>query len=281
MLDTYTLTLLLAMKRTVTNRVSVEELVIRSSFLNREVKITVILPPDYSTKPYPVLWLNDGQDLMPMHMPSILDHAFAAQTIPPIVVVGVHANEDRLQEYGSTAHADFKQRGTKAGIYAEFVVLELLPHIRKTYSVSRDKRKNVLAGWSMGGLSALDIVWNHSDTFNKVGVFSGSLWWRLKAYNRGYKDDKHRIVHQMIRNGHKRDGLKFWFEAGTEDEKADRNKNGLIDSIDDTIDLINELKHKGYSEHSDIQFVLVKEGQHDLQTWADIMPFFLQWAFGK
>jgi len=269
------------MHRSLSHPVTVQEFSLRSSFLNREVTVTVILPPGYHRRPYPVLWLNDGQDLAPMQMQALMQQAFQNGVIPHLLVVGVHANHDRLQEYGSSAAADFKQRGSKAGIYAEFFTQELVPYIRNTYSVSRDKRKNVIAGWSMGGLSALDIVWNHSDMFSKVGVFSGSLWWRLKAYNRGYKDDRHRIVHQMIRTTDKREGLKFWFEAGTLDEKADRNKNGLIDAIDDTLDLIRELKLKGYSDNTDIQFVLVKDGEHDLRTWSDIMPFFLRWAFPK
>ena len=160
----------------------------------------------------------------------------------------MHANEDRLQEYGSSSAVDFKNRGSKAGLYSEFMINELLPYIRNNYSVSRDKNKNVVAGWSMGGLSAIDIVWNFPNYFGKVGVFSGSLWWRMKAYNRGYKEDKHRIIHQMIRNSEKKEGLKFWFECGTNDEQADRNKKG---------------------------------GEHNQQTWSEIMPYFLTWAFGK
>lgn len=253
---------------------------IRSSFLNRDVTLSIILPPFYEQKPYPVLWLNDGQDISSMQLTKILDDLYQQKVIKHILVVGIHANEDRLQEYGSSATPDFKNRGAKAGLYAEFLVSELMPYIRNNFSVSRDKRKNVIAGWSMGGLSAIDIAWHFNNFFGKVGVFSGSLWWRLKAYNRGYKDDKHRIIHQLIRNTPKREGLRFWFECGTNDENADRNKNGLIDSIDDTIDFIQELKQKGYNEQHDIQFVIVKNGEHNQQTWSEIMPFFLTWAFG-
>ncbi|MBK9507016.1 MAG: alpha/beta hydrolase-fold protein [Chitinophagales bacterium] len=268
------------MKLQVPERVKIESLSIRSSFLNRDVQLSIILPPAYEQKPYPVLWLNDGQDMSAMQFNRILDDLYTQEVVKPMIVVGIHANEDRLQEYGSSAAADFKNRGAKAGLYAEFLVNELLPFIRNKYSVSRDKRKNVIAGWSMGGLSAIDIAWHFSNYFGKVGVFSGSLWWRLKAYNRGYKDDKHRIIHQLIRNTPKREGLRFWFECGTNDENADRNKNGLIDSIDDTIDFIQELKQKGYNEQHDIQFVIVKDGEHNQQTWAEIMPYFLTWAFG-
>ena len=40
--------------------------------------------------------------------------------------------------------------------------------------------------------------------------------------------------------------MKFYFECGTADESADRNQNGVIDSIDDTKDLISTLIEKGY-----------------------------------
>ncbi len=260
-------------------KVGVEFTQVNSSFLQREVTITIILPPGYHQKPYPVLWLNDGQDIPALQLTEALQKLLPEKKIEPVVVVGIHANEDRLMEYGSSYTPDFKNRGSRAGLYAEFLVQELLPFVRNKYSVSRDKNKNVIAGWSMGGLSALDIAWHYPDVFRRVGVFSGSLWWRMKAYNRGYKDDKHRIVHQMIRNSEKREGLKFWFECGTKDEVADRNKNGLIDSIDDTLDLINELEAKGYNALEDIEFVLVKNGAHDQSTWGGIMPHFLQWAF--
>lgn len=262
-------------------KVRVVSSMIRSSFLNRDVEITIILPPDYKQKPYPVLWLNDGQDIASMHLETIFNTLYHNDLIKHVLVVGIHANHDRLQEYGSISAPDFKNRGAKASLYAEFLVHELIPDIRNNYSVSRDISKNVIAGWSMGGLSAIDLAWNMPETFGMVGVFSGSLWWRLKAYNRGYKDDRHRIIHQMIKNTEKREGLKFWFECGTRDENADRNKNGLIDSIDDTIDFIQELKAKGYDDKKDIEFVLVKGGEHNQQTWSELMPYFLRWAFGK
>jgi enterochelin esterase-like enzyme len=145
--------------------------------------------------------------------------------------------------------------------------------------MSKDAAKNVIAGFSLGGLSALDIAWNYTDHFSRVGVFSGSLWWRSRSMNRGYKDDRDRIIHQVIKTGAKREGLRFWLEAGTADETGDRNRNGVIDSIDDTIDLIRELKEKGYDHEDDIQFLLVKGGEHNQNTWGEVMPHFLKWAF--
>ena len=92
----------------------------------------------------------------------------------------------------------------------------------------------------------MDIAWNNPQLFDKVGVFSGSFWWRSKELGKGYTDND-RIMHNIIRNTAAKPDLKFWLQTGTKDETADRNKNGIIDSIDDTVDLIKELESKGYT----------------------------------
>ena len=74
--------------------------------------------------------------------------------------------------------------------------------------------------------------------------------------------------------------LNFFFEVGTLDETADRNNNGIIDAIDDTISLIDELVAKGYDREKDIKYVELKEGRHDVPTWAKAFPAFLQWGWG-
>jgi hypothetical protein len=65
------------------------------------------------------------------------------------------------------------------------------------------------------------------------------------------------------------------------DEIRDRNKNGIIDSIDDTLDLMKELEAKGYSPENDIRYLELKDGKHDVPTWARAMPEFLKWGWGK
>jgi hypothetical protein len=54
-------------------------------------------------------------------------------------------------------------------------------------------------------------------------------------------------MHAQIQDGHYAPWLKFFFQTGVLDEAADRNNSGIIDSIDDTMDLIKELEKKGYN----------------------------------
>ncbi len=253
-----------------------------SHALGREVRIDVFLPPGHfqSDRAYPVLFLNDGQDMETIRMADLLEHLYAAKKLKPIIVVAIHANQDRLHEYGIAGHADYKHRGAKAGNFAKFIVQELAPAVRQRYRCSEKSVDWAYGGFSLGGLSAFDIVWQHPNLFSKVGVFSGSFWWRSKPVNPA-DPDAHRILHDILHQSQLRPGLKFWLQTGTEDEEEDRNKNGIIDAIDDTLDVIKALVKLGYREGDDIRYVEITGGQHNLPTWARIMPEFLQWAFGK
>jgi enterochelin esterase-like enzyme len=81
----------------------------------------------------------------------------------------------------------------------------------------------------------------------------------------------------MIRIGEYRPGLRFWLQAGTRDETNDRNQNGIIDSIDDTLDLVTELIQKGYKQGKDVLYHQVEGGRHDLSTWKKVIPEAIYW----
>ena len=266
-------------KATLTN-ILIERSVINSKLLEREVIIDAYLPTNViEPENMSLLLINDGQDLPKMPFEDILNDLLQENKIEPVLCVGIHCGENRKMEYGVASQPDYKGRGAKAGAYTDFVFTELLPLIRKTYNVPEFKEKS-FAGFSLGGLSALDIVWNHPQEFANVGVFSGSLWWRSKGYNEGYDDNRHRLMHRQVKEGGYYSWLKFFFECGALDEIADRNKNGIIDSIDDTLDLIAELGKKGYTNDS-VKYLELEGGHHDVPTWARAFPYFLEWAWPK
>jgi hypothetical protein len=89
------------------------------------------------------------------------------------------------------------------------------------------------------------------------------------------------MVHRMVRDGKYNPGMKFFFECGEFDETEDRNNNGVIDAIDDTVDLMRELLGKGYLEGKDITYLQLKDGRHDVPTWAKALPVFLKWGWGS
>lgn len=253
-----------------------------SKLLNRDVDVNLLLPKDHSAskEKIPLLILNDGQDMEQLKVKETLETLIRENRIEKIIVAGVVAG-DRLQEYGVAAQKDYLKRGSRAKAYTKYLVSELVPYLKFKYPVDASQ-KITIAGCSMGALSAMDIAWNNPKLFDKVGCFSGAFWWRKRdSKSRLYSDARDRIMHQQIKSGKKKEGLQFWFQTGTEDEAGDRNKNGVIDSIDDALDLIIELSKKGYRPFHDIQYTEVKGGKHNLETWAEAMPEFLKWAFGK
>jgi len=260
----------------------IENHVLASEFLTRDVKVDCYLPPDRTNFSFlSLLLINDGQDLRTMHFENILKDLYRNQDIEPILCIGIHCAPDRKNEYGTAGLLDYKGRGAKAGLYARFVLEELLPYLRMTYSIISFKEK-AFAGFSLGGLCALDLVWNFPEEFTRVGVFSGSLWWRDKDQaDSDFDETTDRIMHRQIRDGIYYPWLKFFFEVGTLDEIADRNKNGVIDSIDDTVSLIEELTAKGYDAAKDITYLELKDGRHDVPTWAKAFPVFLKWGWGS
>ncbi len=257
----------------------VEENTIYSEYLEREVLFDAYFPSkSIHPEEMSLLLINDGQDLPRMDFTSILETLYDANEIEPIFCIGIHCGAERKREYGTSFTADYKGRGDKAGLYTKFIFDELLPCIRKKYHTPSFKNKS-FAGFSLGGLSAMDIVWNNASEFQKVGLFSGSLWWRRKAYDKGYEDEKDRLMHLQVRYGTMYPWLKFFLQTGVLDEKADRNNNGIIDSIDDALDLIVELKAKGYTnEH--IHYLQMDDGKHDVPTWGRAFPDFLKWGWG-
>lgn len=260
--------------------VTEQEITIDSETLKRKVTITLLMPdsPELA-EPLNLLLLNDGQELENLKLNDTLETLYNTYRIKPLLVAAIHAGEERIQEYGTAGKPDYKQRGAKAAAYTKFITTELLPAIKKQTGIAQFGT-TAFAGFSLGGLSAMDIAWNNPQLFDKVGVFSGSFWWRSRELAKGYTDND-RIMHSIIRNTAAKPDLKFWLQTGTKDETADRNLNGIIDSIDDTVDLIKELETKGYTRPADIQYLEVFGGTHNTATWAEAMPKFLVWAFGR
>lgn len=254
---------------------------ISSDHLRRKVKINMYVPSGGVTSRTSLLLINDGQDLPKMPFESILAPLCERNQVKSLLCVGIHAGEQRKREYGISDHPDYLGRGDLARYHAAFVLEELLPHIHTRFE------KEVFtdygyAGFSLGALSAFDTAWSHPHLFSTIGVFSGSLWWRsLAQEDPAYRDDQHRIIHQLVRKGDFNPGLRFYFQCGNMDETRDRNNNGIIDSVEDTVDLVRELEKKGYRLGKEIHYREMVDGRHDVQTWARAMPEFLKWGWGR
>ena len=252
-----------------------------SRHLQRHVKLTIINTPVPEEKNnFNLLLLNDGQDIEKLRVKEIIDSLYKKKLIQPLVVVAIHTN-DRIKELGIADYPDYKNNGVDAAKYSAFVDDELYPFIKKKTGV-RKFNSITIAGCSLGALSAFDIAWDHADRIDKVGVFSGSFWYRDKdAAAADYSDEKDRMMMNKLRTSRRQPHLKYWFYAGDDEEKSDRDKDGIIDVVDDTKDLITVLNSKKTITPDDITFTEIKEGKHDYDSWSHVFPSFLIWAVGR
>ena len=66
------------------------------------LRVRVLLPPGYDAKAaigYPVLYVNDGQDLEAVGLQATLATLYAQGTIRPVIVVAIDMPPDRMGAY--------------------------------------------------------------------------------------------------------------------------------------------------------------------------------------
>ncbi len=251
---------------------------IASALLQRKVVVEVIDSYCFSRYEPGLLLVNDGQDLDSLNIPGSMQQLVSEEVTRPFTCVAIKAGE-RLREYGVSGYPDYLRRGDKANLYEQFVLDELLPAVHSKTLKSYKRVNTFFAGCSLGGLSALDIAISNHHIFGGTGVFSGSLWWRKKSYVDGYTEND-RIIFTKIRTLQFVLPFRTWLMAGTNDEHNDRNQNGVIDSVDDTMDMFDLLASKNFSHCHHLQLCIARGGSHNQSTWSQYFPDFLKFAFG-
>lgn len=243
-------------------------------------RVTVYLPPGYDAareQPYPLLLALDGQTMPQWRLAETLAELVGTGEMEPVVVAAVPASPERIDEYGMAGELDFAGRGRKAKAFQDLLAGEVLPWVREHYHVATGPAGTGIFGASMGGLCAFDTAWRRPQIFGLAGIFSGSLWWRADN-STPIAQQASRLVHRTVRTTTVRPELRLWFEAGTRDESADRDGDGVIDAIQDTRELIAELEAKGFRRGTDLAYREMKDGEHHEATWARALPEFLRWA---
>jgi enterochelin esterase family protein len=243
-------------------------------------RVTVYLPPGYRASgaaAYPVLVALDGQTMPQWRLGEAIDTLVGAGAIEPVVIAAVPASAERLDEYGTAGQLDYGGRGRRAKALQELLAGEVLPWVREHYRVSTAAARTGVFGASLGGLCAFDSAWRRPQVFGLAGIFSGSLWWRADNSSVAAQQAS-RIPHRLVREAPARPRLRLWFQAGTRDEAADRDANGVIDAIQDTTELVDELVMQGFTRGHDVVYHQIDGGEHHESTWARALPEFLRWA---
>lgn len=165
----------------------------RSDALPTPRDLFVHLPKAYLLQPeraFPVLLLHDGQNLFDGDLSYLkgstwrcgetADEEANRGTAQPVILLGIgNTGIDRMAEYTPTA--DTRLGGGNGPRYAELLVQELLPRLRRDLRLLPGPQHTGIAGSSLGGLISLAIGLQYPQIFGKVGVLSPSIWWNKRA----------------------------------------------------------------------------------------------------
>lgn len=254
------------------------------------LRVRVYLPPDYAATQarYEVLYVNDGQDMEAVGMAATLERLYARHAISRIIVVAIDMPPDRMAGYGLfdrakgeaiVAPTRYGDVGANAHEYAAWLTQVLVPAIDGRYRTRADADGRAILGWSLGALSAFGIGWQYPELFARVGAFSPSFWVAADRSDAASVQAT-RIVHRLVQVSAPRPRPDMFFAVGTEEERDDRDGDGVVDVLDDTRDLVERLGARGMAAEGSVLFLL-PGGRHEPSAWARMLPAFLLWAHGR
>ncbi len=199
---------------------------IYSRHLQKHISLTVISTPVPKNKnDFNLLLLNNGEEMQKAGIGSILDSLYRKKVIKPLIIVGIDAF-DPGQEYGVAGFTDGKNQGALASRYADFIVNELLPFVKKRSGV-RSFRTVSIAGSGMAGISAIDIAWDNWQKFDKVGF--------LPDFTNSNSNVDFSILVEKISKSRKKPKLRYWLNQMDDVKSSQRNDSTSMDRLVDTL----------------------------------------------
>jgi predicted alpha/beta superfamily hydrolase len=182
---------------------------LRSRIFRNTRLVRVWLPPDYDAAcatRYPVLYLNDGQNLFdPATAFAGVDwragesaaRLIAEGKIPPLIIVGIdNTGKNRVREYIPYRSLDPRVSGPQGKRYPDFLRREVMPLIEKQYAVAKGPEHTGLGGSSLGGLIALYTQLVAPGVFGRLLIESPSLFVakrKILAECLGFRDWPYRV----------------------------------------------------------------------------------------
>jgi enterochelin esterase-like enzyme len=220
--------------------------------------LVVWLPRFYELRDrttYPVLYLNDGQDLFdPLTaqdgrdwgVDEAMTRMIAEETIEPMIVVGIYSSEDRLAEYAP---------GEAGEDYMRFIVKTVKPLIDRRYRTRPGRESTFIGGAAMGGVIAFATAWTYPEVFGAAMSLSPAF--RLDG---------------------RLDNLP-WFEASAGEDLRpvffylDSGGQGadalLRPGVEDMVDL---LQSWGYRPERNYVFIRDFDADHGVSAWGQRFP---------
>jgi len=242
--------------------------------LGRTRKVWVYVPPDYatSTKRYPVLYLQDGQNVFDAAtsfagewgVDETLDSLQAAGDWGAIVVAVEHGGPRRGDEYQPWPSAISGLGGGEGAQFGYFLVHTIKPYVDARYRTRPDRLNTGIGGSSLGGLLSFYAAIKYPEVFGRALVFSPSFFTNPAVFSLA------RAARPL------RPATRFYFVSGLNE--------GGTGPLPRAISLgqhamVDTLASAGFDTAADVRSLLPADGAHAEWFWRREFPAAYRWLF--
>lgn len=230
--------------------------------LNRKRRVWIYLPKGYATssKIYPVLYMNDGQNLFnektaafgEWGVDECLD-TLQKKIDKECIVIGIdHGGNKRTTEYNPYDSPQFGNGEGKQ--YVDFLANTLKPYIDTKYRTKKGPENTYIAGSSLGALISLYAVIQYPGVFGGAGVFSPAFWIAPSIYSDADKFSTAAISMP-----------KFYLYAGAKETAT------MVNDMQRMVDILQK------KERYILRRVINPLGQHNEAAWRQEFADFYKW----
>ena len=239
-----------------------------STTTGKDRKLSVVLPPGYTTeKQYPVCYLlhglgQDNTDWLNAKAPVIIGNMIAAGTAREMILVMPNC---RARENDAANPPDaFSLSNYQAfDNFINDLRDNVMPFVKENFSIKEGRENTAIAGFSMGGRTALYIGLSMQETFGYTGGFCPAPG--IFAYSmNGVKEDGLFIKETFKLNDEYADNTLVMIVAGKTDNIVGNTPATYHDALD-----ANGTKHIWYK----------KAGGHDLNVMDNSLYNFAKLIF--
>ncbi len=173
-----------------------ESLTFNSSLLNRGIRYSIYLPPDYYTahRRYPVVYLLHGYSddetgwVQFGEADRLADEGIKSGELPPMILV--------MPDAGVTWYINDYQNKMR---FEDMFVQEFIPHIDSTYRTRTKRDYRAVSGLSMGGFGALTLAMHHPELFSSCAALSAAV--RTDESMVAMADERYNLVFAPLFSG--------------------------------------------------------------------------------
>jgi predicted alpha/beta superfamily hydrolase len=250
----------------------------RSRIFRNTRYLRVWLPPGYDAgenagRHYPVLYLNDGQNLfetstafagVEWQADEAADRLIREGSVPPLIVVGIdNTGKDRIREYMPHRSMLPMRLRAQGKYYPDFLMKEVMPFVQRQYRVATSPEQTGLGGSSLGALIALYTVIVRPGDFGRLLLESPSLW----ASQR-----------QLIKESR---SVRTWPEriflgVGTAEAGAAERSRYVVDDVRE----LSAIMRRAVLSEKRLRLVIRDGAGHNEGAWAERFPEALRFLYG-